>query len=201
MNDLKAKMFNRKASSQKSKSERIIKTLSLKDGQHIADIGSGGGYFSLRFADLVGEDGKVYAVDTNQGLLDFVKKNVQKKGLNNVITVLAEEESFPVRSEKFDMIFIRNVYHHLPDRVQYFKSLAGLLKTGGKVVIIEYDGSGSLNFHRIFGHHVPKESIESEMSSAGYQLTEEYYFLPEQSFLVFTNGIIFHMKKGGKDGK
>jgi cyclopropane fatty-acyl-phospholipid synthase-like methyltransferase len=201
MNDLKARMFNRKASAQKSKSERIIKTLSLEHGQHIADIGSGGGYFSFRFADLVGEDGKVYAVDTDQGLLDFVKKNVQEKGLNNVITVIAEEESFPVISEKFDTIFIRNVYHHLPERVQYFKNLKASLKTGGKVVIIEYDGSSSLNFHRIFGHHVPKESIESEMSNAGYQLTEKHYFLPEQSFSIFTNGINSHMKKGEDDGK
>ncbi|MBN1133918.1 MAG: class I SAM-dependent methyltransferase [Methanosarcinaceae archaeon] len=190
MNNLKARMlvrmFNKKASSPKSKNEEIIKTLFLEPGQYVADVGSGGGYFSLRFADLVGEDGKVYAIDTNQSFLDFVKKNAKDNGMNNIVTVLAKEEKFPVDSKKFDTIFVRNVYHHLPNRVEYFKNLRDSLKTGGRVVIIEYNGSGSLNFHRMFGHYIAKEIIEAEMSSAGYQLTEEYYFLSEQSFLIFS---------------
>ena len=67
----KAKMFNKKASDPKNKPDQIIETLGLQPGQTIADIGAGGGYFSLRFADAVGRKGVVYAIDTNPEFLEL----------------------------------------------------------------------------------------------------------------------------------
>ena len=58
-------MFNRKASDPKNKPDEILEALELQQGQRVADIGAGGGYFSLRFAEAVGKDGRVFAVDTN----------------------------------------------------------------------------------------------------------------------------------------
>jgi len=51
---LKVKMFNRRASNPKNKPDQILKALTLQPRQNVADIGAGGGYFSLRFAELVG---------------------------------------------------------------------------------------------------------------------------------------------------
>lgn len=82
-------MFNRKASNPKNKPYEILQTLALKQGQNIADIGAGGGYFSLRFADAVGREGQVYAVDTDVGFLEFIKNGAKEKGLNNVETILS----------------------------------------------------------------------------------------------------------------
>lgn len=55
MKDLRAKMFNKKASDPRNKPNHIIEAIGLRYGQTIADIGAGGGYFSLRFAEIVGE--------------------------------------------------------------------------------------------------------------------------------------------------
>jgi precorrin-6B methylase 2 len=63
--NLKAEMFNRKASDPKNKPDKILEALTLQQGQKVADIGAGGGYFSIRFAEAVGRDGRVFAVDTN----------------------------------------------------------------------------------------------------------------------------------------
>ena len=71
MANFQAKMFNRKASDPKNKPSQIIESVALKPGQSIADIGSGGGYFSLEFAKIVGEEGRVYAVDTKPELLEL----------------------------------------------------------------------------------------------------------------------------------
>ena len=60
------------------------------------------------------------------------------------------------------------------------------MKPDGKIVIIEYKRGGLFSFHRIFGHYVPKEIIVKEMEEAGYQLTNDYDFLPEQSFTIFS---------------
>ena len=57
MRNIKAEMFNRKASDPKNKPDEILEVLALQKGQEIADIGAGGGYFSLRFAEVVGNDG------------------------------------------------------------------------------------------------------------------------------------------------
>ena len=186
MANLKAMMFNRKATSSKSKSDQVIKMLSLKPGQQVADIGIGGGYFSIIFSRYVGEAGTVYSVDNDNGLLDNLIHESEKQGLHNIVTVHADGDDFPVKDEELDLVFLRNVYHHLPERVNYFRTMTTTLKTDAKVVIIDYDGKGGLSFHRLFGHSVPKNEIIEEMNAAGYSLVEEHSFLPEQSFLIFT---------------
>ena len=82
---------------------------------------------------------------------------------------------------------MRNVCHHLPNRVEYFKKLKGALKSRGRIAIIEYKaGGGRFSFHRKFGHYVPKEVLKAEMKEAGYQLEKDLDFLPEQSFVIFS---------------
>lgn len=178
----KAKMFNRRASDPKYKPNRIIEALSLRKGQFVADIGSGGGYFSLRFADAVGKEGRVYAVDTNPKMLEFVRQSTKEKGIDNVETLLVEGDDLPLPEQTLNLFFMRNVCHHLPNRVEYFKNVKKLLKPEGKVAIIEYRCSGV--FRRIFRHYVPQEIIINEMKEAGYKIKETFDFLPDQSYTI-----------------
>jgi len=187
MRDLKAKMFNKKAADPKNKLDKIIEAIVLKQRQTIADIGAGGGYFSLRFAEIVGEKGKVYAVDTNREFLEFVKNSAEEKDLNNIITVLTENK-LDLPEESLDFIFMRNVTHHITNRVEYFKNLKRFLKTDGKVVIIEYKKGKFFTFRGLFGHDVPKETIIKEMEEAGYLLEKDFDFLPEQHFTIYSKG-------------
>ena len=186
MRNLKAEMFNKKAADPKNKPNQIIEAIGLKSGQVIADIGSGGGYFTLKFAEIVGEKGKVYAVDTDEKLLEFVGNSAKQRGLNNVITVLAKDK-LELPKESLDFVFMRNVTHHIPNRVSYFKALKKFLKPCGKVIIIEYKKSKPFTFRGMFGHYVPKETIVQEMEEAGYVLEKEFDFLPEQHFTIYLN--------------
>jgi len=113
----KAKMFNKKASRKRSKANQILKTLNIQPGQTIADIGSGGGFFTFLFSQLVGDKGRVYAIDTNEDFLEFITKQATEQGLTNITTVLATEQSIPLTSDVIDLIFIRNVYHHLQNHI------------------------------------------------------------------------------------
>jgi len=181
----KAKMFNKKASNPKNKPDLILDHLQLKKGNLVADIGSGGGYFSLRFAEAVGKEGVVFAVDTNSGFLEFIKEKAKEKGLNNVKTILTSEENLSL-PENVDLVFMRNVCHHIPNRTDYFRRLKKLLKEGGRIAILEYRKAKRFTFHGLFGHYVPKEKIIKEMTQAGFQLEEDLAFLPEQSFTIFS---------------
>ena len=64
-----------------------MEKLSLKEGDIVADIGSGGGYYSLRFAEAVGKKGLVYAVDVEQKYLDYVIKKASGKQVNNICRI------------------------------------------------------------------------------------------------------------------
>jgi arsenite methyltransferase len=186
MRNPKAKMLNRKASDPRNKPDQILEALELRQGQNVADIGAGGGYFCLRFAEAVGRKGKVYAVDTNLGFLKFIENSAKEKGLNNVETILVAGEDLALPERSLDLVFMRNVCHHLTNRVEYFKKLKRFLKSKGRVAIVEYKRAKPFTFRGMFGHYVPRETIVEEMKEAGYQVKQEFDFLPEQSFTIFS---------------
>ena len=181
--NFETKLFNKRASDSRSKSDEVINALAVKHGQVIADIGSGGGFFTFRFAEAVGRDGHVYAVDTSRKLLDYIQQQAETKGYRNIISLGVDEADLTLSTNIFDLLFVRNVYHHLSNRIQYFKNLEHALKPGGRIAILEYTRGGL--FRRIFGHYVPQALIISEMQEAGYQVVDTFNFLPEQSFTVF----------------
>ncbi len=185
MASFQAKMFNKKASDPKNKPDQIIEAIALRPGQSIADIGSGGGYFSLRFARIVGKEGRVYAVDTKPEFLEYVKNSARGKGLDNVIPTLVSGDELDLPEKNLDLIFMRNVTHHIPNRVEYFKSLKRFLKPDGRIAIIEYKKGKIFTFRGLFGHYVPKETIVQEMKEAGYLLENDFNFLPEQHFAIY----------------
>jgi arsenite methyltransferase len=183
----KAKMFNRKASRKQSRADEILKTLNIQPGQTIADIGSGGGFFTFLFSHLVGDKGTIYAIDTNEDFLAYINRQAAENGLINIKTVLATKKSIPIPHHSVDLVFVRNVYHHLQNRVQYFMQVKQLLSPSARVSIIEYSRHGSIfSFHRRCGHNVPQEIIVEEMSKAGYTIFASFDFLPIQSFTIFS---------------
>ncbi len=181
----KAKMFNKLAEEPEAKPEEILKTLDVQSGMNVADLGSGGGYFVFKFAKKAGTNGKVYAVDVNKDFLDFIQKEAKEKKFENVQTVLVSKNEVELPKSGLDLIFTRNVYHHLQNRTEYFRKLSQNLKPGGKIAIIDYKPMDSFSFTDLFGHNTPKEVILKEMENAGYTPKEEYNFLPKQSFTIF----------------
>jgi len=186
MRNLKAKLLNKKASDPRNKPDQILEALKLRQGQNVADIGAGGGYFCMRFAETVGRKGKVYAVDTNPGFLKFIETSAKEQGLDNVETIPATEEDLALPERSLDLIFMRNVCHHLTNRVKYFKKLKRFLKPKGRIAIIEYRRPKHFTHRGMFKHYVSRETIIEEMNEAGYQVKREFDFLPEQSFTVFS---------------
>ncbi len=186
MKNFQAEMFNKKASDPRNKPDQIIRSIAVKPGQNIADIGAGGGYFSLRFAEIVGKEGKVYAVDTNPEFLEFIKISAEENGLSNIISILAIKDRLDLSEKSLDFIFMRNVTHHIPNRGEYFRNLKDFLKSDGKIIIIEYKRGKFFSFRGLFGHYVPKGIIIEEMQDAGYLFEKEFDFLPEQHFTIYS---------------
>ncbi len=167
--------------------EQVIQVLEIQPGQHIADLGSGSGYFTFRFADAVGPAGKVYAVDVDQEMNKYLEKQAGKRGCQNIEVVLAQHHDPLIPKDGVDLIFTCNTYHHIKDRVAYFSNIRKYLRPGGRVAIIDFSGKGW--FQKIFPHFTASAVIKKEMESAGYHLQHEFDFLPRQHFLVFSKNI------------
>jgi SAM-dependent methyltransferase len=161
--------------------ERVVEALSLVPGERVADLGSGGGYFTFRLAEAVGSSGKVYAVDVDEGLNDYVRREARKRDLGNVEVVLADAADPGLPEAGIDLLFSCNTYHHLEDRAAYFENVRRVLRPEGRVAIIDFDRPSWLR-----RHFTSRDQLRQEMREAGYRMAAEHDFLPRQLFVVFT---------------
>lgn len=165
--------------------EVVIHSLFIKPGDHVADLGAGGGYFTFRLADTVGPTGRVYAVDVDKGNLDYIAQRAKEQGYTNVETILAKYDDPLLPQEGVDLIFTCNVYHHLENRTDYFTTAARYLKPHGRVAVIDLNGNSWVHKLFLFGHWTPKETTHDELVAAGYSLANDFNFLERQTFQVF----------------
>lgn len=163
--------------------QKVIAALQIRPGDRVADLGSGGGYFTFKLADAVGAEGKVYAVDIDRDLVDLVAKRAREESRSNVETILAKPNDPLLPKTGVDLILTSNTYHHIENRVSYFANLRKYLHPGARVAIIDFDRRAWLE--GLMRHYTPSEFIKREMEQAGYKLEREFDFLDRQSFLIF----------------
>ena len=163
--------------------EKVIQSLQLRPGAAVADLGSGGGYFTFRLAKAVGPAGKVYAVDIDQDINAALNERAKNEQAENIEVILAQPHDPQLPAAGVDLIFTSNTYHHIEDRVRYFNNLRKYLRPGGRVAIIDFDRRAWLE--GLWRHYSAEEFIKREMEQAGYRLQQELDFLDRQSFLIF----------------
>ena len=176
-----AKVFDDPQRDSWQKPHEVIQALKLAPDAVIADIGAGTGYFALRFAHMVPQ-GRVYGVDTEQSMVQYLTERAKHAGLNNITAVRATADD-PRLPEKADLIILVDVYHHIEDRTRYFRQLRQALRPGGRVAVIDFrldSPVGPPVAARIAG-----ERVRDEIERSGYALAQSHDFLPNQYFLIF----------------
>jgi predicted methyltransferase len=164
------------------KPHEVIQALRPKPDAVIADIGSGTGYFAVRFANMVPK-GRVYGVDIEPDMVKYLAERAKRERRDNLIA-LAGAADDPALPEKVDLMLMVDVFHHIEDRGAYFRRLRGSLKPGGRIAIIDFrldSPEGPPKAARI-----APERVRAELEVAGYKLDAQHSFLPNQYFLVFT---------------
>lgn len=180
MNRIKPALLNLDA---RRNSKEILKEIPLREGQVVADLGSGGGYFTLAFAEKVGTEGRVYAVDTDSKNLIFIGDKTKQRGFTDrVILTLSEPDCFILAAESCNLVFSRNSFHHIEYPEIYFKRVAAALRPEGILIIIDYDGTG---FFPHKSHCSAPEAIRESLSKAGFRLSRSIDCLSGQSFQIF----------------
>lgn len=162
------------------KPDEVVASLDLRAGDHVADLGSGGGFFTFRLAEAVGQSGRVYAIDVDEALLEYIAGEAEERDLTWIQTVVSPGDHPGVPDGSVDLVFVSNVFHHLPDPGTYFANARSVLRSGGRVAIVELAEEGWFG-----GHATQADEVASTMADAGYRRIAVHDFLERQSFQVF----------------
>ncbi|MCM1184483.1 MAG: class I SAM-dependent methyltransferase [Roseburia sp.] len=168
-----------------------LEKFDIREGMHVADVGSGPGYFSFRFADLVGEQGKVYAIETNPMHLEYLRNYVTDYGVRNVEVVESSFEGIGLSDDiRVDLVYICSLYHNVyaaftdPERDRFVGSIRHALREGGRLIIVDNDlvTGEELPYH---GPYVNKSMLISQLWYYGFRLTDTFQFTPQRYVLIF----------------
>lgn len=180
-----AAFFDRPDRDRDERPEAILEALDVPSGAVVADVGSGTGYFTWRLAQRVGRDGKVYAVDVQQTMLDLTRKAVQSRGFDNVDYVLATGGDPRLPERAIDLAFIAYAYHEFADAPAMMAAIRRALRPGGRVFILEYARESTAAPASPL-HRMSFDEIRREIEPAGFIVDQLLDFLPVQHGVVFT---------------
>lgn len=119
----------------------IVNEFGLKSGMSVADFGSGAGYFTILIGQIVGKEGRVYALDILQTALDSVREKAKIAGLENVETVHANLEvlgSSGLSDQSQDLVLLANILFQSDKKLEIIKEAKRILKDGGSLIIIDW---------------------------------------------------------------
>lgn len=167
--------------------KEIVAACEIQPGQTVADMGAGTGLFTRMFADTVGMDGRVIAVDIAQKFLDHIQKTTREAGQRNVATVLCKADSTELPPGSVDIAFICDTYHHFEFPQRTMASLHRALKPGGRVVLVDFRRIEGTSTDWVMNHvRAGQEVFEAEIVQSGFKkISEERELLKENYFAVF----------------
>jgi predicted methyltransferase len=174
--------------------DQIMDALLIGDGSTVADLGAGGGWFTVRLARRVGPKGKVYAEDVQQPMIQAIERRVAREELKNVITLLGTQTDAKLPAGSLDAVLIVDAFHEWEQPVTLLRNIAKSLKPslaregglvqGGVIGIINYkkDGGGP---GPPMEERVDPEKVIQDALAAGLVLLKRENFLRYQQLLTF----------------
>ena len=171
--------------------DQMLGVLDIKPGQTVADVGSGAGYFTFKFSDMVGKSGTVLALDLVKDQLKNLDRSAALAGITNIKTVVSKENDSTLPENSIDMAFLCSLYHaSYVNSLEYVKdgfvgSLRKALKPGGKLVVADNmplsDKDGGY-----YGPRISKEMLIAQLTHYGFKFSSYAQFVPQRYVLIFT---------------
>jgi ubiquinone/menaquinone biosynthesis C-methylase UbiE len=164
--------------------ESMLKALGLKPGQTVCDMGCGNGFYTLKMAEKVGDQGLVYAVDIQQEMLRLLESRAEKTKLRNVKPVLGSLVDPRLPEGKLDLILCVDVYHEFSHPEHMLAAMRKALKKDGRLVLVEFRKEDpDVPIKEL--HKMSKEQINKELVPNGFRLVREFDKLPWQHMMFF----------------
>ena len=174
-------IFEDKDRDAKLQTGRVLDTLRLHPGSAIADIGAGGGWFSVRAAKRVAPGGKVFAEDINPKAVETIRERAQRESLPDIEPVLGTPDDPKLPSNSLDAALMLRVYHEIAHPLVLLGHLHEAMKPGALLGVIDHPGTGA-------DHGINPEVVRAEVERNGFRFVKRYDFTKADQndyFLVF----------------
>ncbi len=174
-------IFEEPGRDQRLQIDRVMDLLHLKPGSTIADIGAGGGWFSVRAARRVGPKGRVIAEDINPKAITYIQQRAQREHLANIVPLLGTPDDPKLAPDSLDAALMLKVYHEIAHPPLVLAKLRAALKPGARFGIIDRNGNGS-------DHGLKESIVRQEVEHAGFRQVARYDFTKadgQDYFLIF----------------
>jgi len=161
--------------------ERVMDLLGIKRGSHVADIGAGSGWFTVRAARRVGKDGVVYAVEINPDYLRHIEERAKKEKLTNIRPILGKPDNPLLPGASVDAVLLLKTYHEVAQPIELLRHVHEEMRPGAKLGIIDKNGKGN-------DHGLDADVVIKEAAQAGFKLAGQHDFVKGDKmdyFLIF----------------
>ena len=148
-----------------NEAELVMDKAGIAPGMTVADIGAGEGYYTIRLAQRVGDDGRVLAEDIIPQIRDALAQRVARERLDNVSVRLGEPDDAKLPANSFDRVLMVHMYHEIAEPYAFLWNLRPSLRAGGRVVVVDAD-------RRTQNHGTPPALLKCEFEAVGYKLVE-----------------------------
>jgi len=134
----------------------------IAPGMTVADIGAGEGYYTIRLAARVGEDGRVLAEDIMPATRDALAERVARQRLENVSVRLGRPADPRLPANSFDRVLMVHMYHEIAQPYEFLWRMQPALRPDGLVVVVDADRSTQ-------NHGTPPALLRCEFEAVGYR--------------------------------
>lgn len=153
----------------------LFKLAEIEKGSQVADIGCHEGYMTIKLANSVGSDGKVYAVDVRQDRLDRLEDNLENRDLRNVTVILGDFDNPKLPGNQLDAVLIIDTYHEINQYERVLKHVYTSLKSGGRLLVLEKLKSWVRTASRqeqVDAHSLGPKYVRKELIETGFEIRE-----------------------------
>ena len=174
-------IFEKPGRDQRLQIDRVMDLLHLKPGSTVADIGAGGGWFSVRAARRVAPNGRVIAEDINPKAIAYIQQRIQREHLANVEPLLGTPDDPKLEINSLDAAIMLKVYHEIAHPQLVLAEVRAALKPGARFGIIDRNGNGA-------DHGLNEPIVRAEVERAGFLQVARYDFTKadgQDYFLIF----------------
>ncbi len=159
---------------QRERVAEVIQALELKEGQSVADVGAGSGFYAVRLARTVGKTGRVYAEDIDEkGALKRLRGRVEKEKLDNVTVILGDPDNPKLPAGALDAALMVDAYHEMEPHAEMLQHVFAALKPGARLVMVDLMPGKTRQRPRadqVKNHRLAPELAEAELRQAGFEI-------------------------------
>jgi predicted methyltransferase len=151
----------------------LFRAMGVHEGAIVADVGAGEGFLTVRLSPLVGNSGKVYAVDSDKSVADGVRQRVRDAQMMNVEIITGADDD-PHLPRGLDAVIILNAYHEIRHGVTMLRHIHDALKPGAALVLCEPAPAavGQTRAAQMDDHVLHPEIIVDDLQQAGFQIVD-----------------------------